>query len=183
MFVAAYGTEKDRSIGYTRAALLTLTSASPLTRKIISSLVFSSLPLPFNSLVRRFPRPARSTMAVEGQTTDTSSGDTVVDQNHEEKSPAAEIPSAALETDTPAQPQDDAVETEDASGAPLDRTVSQAQKMGKKKILVVMAALCVRDPMRDRKWRRANVVGLAFRWRSSWQRWIWCVQCYSSPAV
>lgn len=30
------------------------------------------------------------------------------------------------------------------SGAPLDRTPSQAQRMGKKKIIVVMGALCVR---------------------------------------
>lgn len=30
-----------------------------------------------------------------------------------------------------------------ATGAPLDRTQSQAQKLGKKKILIIMPALCV----------------------------------------
>lgn len=80
-------------------------------------------------------------MAVEDQSHDASSGDTAVDQNHEEKPPVEAPP--APEADKPAQPEGDAVE-KDASGAPLDRTISQ-QKMGKKKIAVVMAALCVRE--------------------------------------
>lgn len=44
---------------------------------------------------------------------------------------------------TAAAPAAQGVE-EKTTGAPLDKTPSQAAKMGKKKIIAVMAALCVR---------------------------------------
>lgn len=91
-------------------------------------------------------------MADGRQNHDTSSGDTVVSQNPEEKCPV-EAPREALEPapeteqDTAAQHdvEDNAIEKK-VSGEPLDRTLSQAQKMGTKKIVVVMIALCVSLP-------------------------------------
>lgn len=87
---------------------------------------------------------------------DSSSGDTVVSQTPE-KSPV-ETPSPAaqeeeldqdheLDISVPAEDpekgdEDDAIKKQ-PSGAPLDRTPSQAAKMGKKKIIVVMTALCL----------------------------------------
>lgn len=89
-------------------------------------------------------------MAGVQQDHDASSGDTVVSQNPSEKA-AAETPLPAQEPEQEMAVQHDAEnKTEDnvvekqPSGAPLDRTPSQAQRMGKKKIAVVMTALCVR---------------------------------------
>ena len=92
---------------------------------------------------------------------DASSADTVVPQDLSEKVPA-ELPTSEPEhgqaqtlasplekaeegngEDAAAQPADDALEKK-ASGMPLDRSPSQAQRMGKKKIIVVMIALSVR---------------------------------------
>lgn len=98
-------------------------------------------------------------MTSEHQNSNASSADTVVSQNHSEKAPV-EIPASEQgheqeevtpqekepeEPDAATQPGDDALEKK-PSGAPLDRTPSQAQRMGKKKITVVMVALCVRPP-------------------------------------
>ncbi|CAI7577802.1 unnamed protein product [Penicillium glandicola] len=47
------------------------------------------------------------------------------------------------QTEVAAQPNDVENATEKTEGAPLDRATSQAAKMGKKKIIVVMAALCL----------------------------------------
>lgn len=92
-------------------------------------------------------------MAVAQQSQDASSADTVVSQVPEEKTPT-EAPAHARESEPEMAGQHDAEEdtevTEDngleqqPSGAPLDKTPSQAAKMGKKKIVVVMGALCVR---------------------------------------
>jgi hypothetical protein len=91
------------------------------------------------------------------QNHDSSSGDTVVSQTASEKSPVQTPSSAAqekelehnqdLDTSVPAEDpekddEDNAIKKQ-ASGAPLDRTPSQAAKMGKKKIIVVMTALCL----------------------------------------
>ncbi|KAJ5797658.1 Efflux pump dotC [Penicillium pulvis] len=82
-----------------------------------------------------------------------STGDTVVshelnekrsleavapEQNHENVEEKAE---AALEPDSPTSI--DAPKENAQSGAPLDRTPSSAQKMGNKKIILVMVALCM----------------------------------------
>ncbi|KAJ5549240.1 Efflux pump dotC [Penicillium frequentans] len=82
-----------------------------------------------------------------------STGDTVVshelnekrsleavapEQNHENVEEKAET---ALEPDSPTSI--DAPKENAQSGAPLDRTPSSAQKMGKKKIILVMVALCM----------------------------------------
>jgi hypothetical protein len=91
------------------------------------------------------------------QNHDSSSGDTVVSQTPSEESPAQTPSSAAqekelehnheLDTSVPAEDpekddEDNAIKKQ-PSGAPLDRTPSQAAKMGKKKIIVVMTALCL----------------------------------------
>jgi hypothetical protein len=85
-------------------------------------------------------------MSLERASHDGSSGDTVVTDQNNDKSPVdAPTPAAAAdapEGDAPAQPTATAQKNE-TEGAPLDRTPSQAAKMGKKKIAVVMAALCV----------------------------------------
>lgn len=90
-------------------------------------------------------------MTDEQENHDTSSGDTVVSRISSEKGPV-EARSPAQETEHEmtdrredgenAEENGGPVETQQ-SGAPLDRTPSQAQRMGKKKIIVVMAALCV----------------------------------------
>lgn len=90
-----------------------------------------------------------------------SSADTVVPRNYSEKA-SVELPTSDLtHRDEHAQeqgvPPEKEQEVEDAvgrsaddelekkpSGPPLDRTPSQAQRMGKKQITVVMVALCVR---------------------------------------
>lgn len=84
-----------------------------------------------------------------------STGDTVVshdlnekrsleavapEQNHENVEEKAET---AAEPDSPTF--NEAPNEKAQSGAPLDRTTSSAQKMGKKKIILVMVALCVRN--------------------------------------
>lgn len=91
---------------------------------------------------------------------DASSGDTVVSQNHSEKArplPAQETEhNMADQRDGEDNRENDGVDNgqengeengdqieKQPSGAPLDRTPSQAQRMGKKKIIVVMGALCV----------------------------------------
>ena len=94
-----------------------------------------------------------------------STGDTVVshelnekrsleavapEQNHENVEEKAET---ALEPDSPTSI--DAPKENAQSGAPLDRTPSSAQKMGKKKIILVMVALCVRNT-RTRVFRAGN---------------------------
>lgn len=100
-------------------------------------------------------------MADAQQDHDASSGDTVVSQSPAQKAPP--LPAQETEHEKPAQREDegngedngkengeengsengDQMETQ-PSGAPLDRTPSQAQRMGMKKIIVVMGALCVR---------------------------------------
>lgn len=94
-----------------------------------------------------------------------STGDTVVshelnekrsleavapEQNHENVEEKAE---AALEPESPTSI--DAPKENAQSGAPLDRTTSSAQKMGNKKIILVMVALCVRIT-RTRVFRAGN---------------------------
>ena len=84
-------------------------------------------------------------MATSQQHHDASSGDTVVAQNHAEKSPA-EVPTPEQEHNTTADttpPADNDGLEKKESGAPLDRAPSQANKMGKKKIILVMTALCL----------------------------------------
>ncbi|KAJ5377362.1 Efflux pump dotC [Penicillium cataractarum] len=91
------------------------------------------------------------------QNHDSASGDTVVSQTSAEKIPV-ETPSPVaqekelehnqeLDTSAPAEDlekddEDNAIKKQ-PSGAPLDRTASQAARMGKKKIIVVMTALCM----------------------------------------
>lgn len=94
-------------------------------------------------------------MAGVQQNYDASSGDTVVSRNPSEKVPAeAPLPGQEADHEMSARREDDIEEVngdqnggqieKQPSGTPLDRTPSQAQRMGKKKIIVVMAALCVR---------------------------------------
>ncbi|KAJ5820163.1 Efflux pump dotC [Penicillium riverlandense] len=92
-------------------------------------------------------------MSVERLSHDGASGDTVVTDQDNEKSPVdaptpapeADAPETdAPEADEPVQPTVEEKAQENATeGAPLDRTPSQAAKMGKKKVAVVMAALCL----------------------------------------
>lgn len=93
------------------------------------------------------------------QNHDSPSGDTVVSQTPSEKSPVQTPSPAAQEKelehdhdhdhDTSVPAEDPARDDEgnaikkQPSGAPLDRTPSQAAKMGKKKIIIVMTALCL----------------------------------------
>lgn len=109
-----------------------------------------------------------------------SSGDTVVSHELNEKSSLeavapgqnhenVEKAEAAVEPDLPTS--NEAPEENAQSGAPLDRAPSSAQKMGKKKIVLVMVALCVRN-IRPRVSRRrfhaypkANLS--SFRWHYS----------------
>ncbi|KAJ5153336.1 Efflux pump dotC [Penicillium canariense] len=93
------------------------------------------------------------------QNHDSSSDATVVSQRSSEKppgetsSPAVQVKQQGQEhdheLDIPVQTEDPEKDNEDnaietpPSGAPLDRAPSQAQKMGKKKIIVVMLALCL----------------------------------------
>lgn len=78
---------------------------------------------------------------------DVSSDDTAVSQSPSEKVPneAPREPEheMAAQRDDEGNPEENEVEKQ-PSGEPLDRTPSQAQKMGKKKIILVMGALCVR---------------------------------------
>jgi hypothetical protein len=84
-------------------------------------------------------------MANERQHQDASSGDTVFDNAEKPLDvPVSERPTEAPVT---SQPDTDAesVEGKSPGGVPLDRTPSQAARMGKKKIIAVMTALCVRS--------------------------------------
>jgi hypothetical protein len=91
-------------------------------------------------------------MASERQHHDASSDDSVFDQVHAEKL-NVDAPASEQLTETPVvmQPDNDAESVQDKSpgGVPLDRTPSQAARMGKKKIIAVMTALCVSILRRD----------------------------------
>ena len=79
----------------------------------------------------------------ERQQPDASSSSTDLEQPNVEKS--IDIPEQ--ETEAADRPNDAENETEKTTeGAPLDHAPSQAAKMGKNKIIVVMTALCVRKP-------------------------------------
>lgn len=84
-------------------------------------------------------------MASEHQPQDASSSDTVFNQTHAEK-PLDALASEPTEAPVAPQPDNDAgsVDEKTPGGVPLDRTPSQAARMGKKKIIAVMTALCVR---------------------------------------
>lgn len=91
------------------------------------------------------------------QNHDSASGDTVVSQTSAEKIPVETPPPAAQEkelehnqeldtsvaAEDPEKADEDNAIKKQPSGAPLDRTASQAARMGKKKIIVVMTALCM----------------------------------------
>lgn len=110
-------------------------------------------------------------MAGVHQGHDVSSDDTVVSQSPSEKVPD-EAPSPAQEPeheisvqrDDESNPEENEVKKQ-PSGEPLDRTPSQAQKMGKKKIILVMGALCVRtllaSVMHRRLVRKRKIADLA----------------------
>lgn len=91
----------------------------------------------------------------ERQQPDASSSNTEIDHPHEEK--RLETPEQEAEAD---QPNDAENATEKSTeGAPLDHAPSQAAKMGKHKIIVVMTALCVRKPRAGKAFgedRKAN---------------------------
>ncbi|OQD76796.1 hypothetical protein PENDEC_c003G04673 [Penicillium decumbens] len=86
-------------------------------------------------------------MAYSHNDRDTSSTDTVAPQLHgtkshvEESAPVQE--SVKKEQDAEVHADEDAALEKKSSGTALDRTPSQAAKMGKKKIIVVMIALCL----------------------------------------
>lgn len=87
---------------------------------------------------------------------DASSSSTEIDHPHEEK--RLDAPNQEPEAE---QPHDAENATEKSTeGAPLDHAPSQAAKMGKNKIIVVMTALCVRNLRRAGKafgeYRKAN---------------------------
>lgn len=76
---------------------------------------------------------------------DAASSNTDIDQPHVEKP----LDTPEQENVAADQPNDAENMTEKTTeGAPLDRAPSQAAKMGKNKIIVVMTALCVRKPPR-----------------------------------
>ena len=88
-------------------------------------------------------------MSVEQRNLESSSGDSVAKQIPEEKGSEPGSPQDKSDRDAPLESnelehrlENNAVEKEE-SGSPLDRAPSQAAKMGKKKIAVVMTALCV----------------------------------------
>lgn len=81
-------------------------------------------------------------MMSERQQPDASSSNTEIDQPHTEKSP--DTPDQV--TEVAGQHNDENLTEKTTEGAPLDHAPSQAAKMGKKKIIVVMMALCVRNP-------------------------------------
>lgn len=90
-------------------------------------------------------------MSVERQHHESSSSDSVAAQIPSEKNAAEVEPSSPQDQHdvTPTQEENDtenAIEKKE-SGSPLDRTPSQAAKMGRKKIAVVMTALCVCTPL------------------------------------
>ncbi|KAJ5555126.1 Major facilitator superfamily domain general substrate transporter [Penicillium sp. DV-2018c] len=75
---------------------------------------------------------------------DASSGDTAFDQTHEKH--VVDTPTLEQQTEAPVAAQtENEVDnvTEKPDGSPLDRAPSQAAKMGKKKIVIVMVALCL----------------------------------------
>lgn len=73
---------------------------------------------------------------------DASSADTAFEPAHPEKAPVDAPEQSPTETPSPPDDAENAME-KTATGPPLDRTPSQAAKMGKKKIVIVMTALCV----------------------------------------
>ncbi|KAJ5572997.1 Efflux pump dotC [Penicillium hetheringtonii] len=89
-------------------------------------------------------------MSVEQRNLESSSGDSVAKQIPEEKGSEPGSPQDKSDRDAPLESnelehrleENNAVEKEE-SGSPLDRAPSQAAKMGKKKIAVVMTALCL----------------------------------------
>lgn len=93
------------------------------------------------------------------QSHDVSSDDTAVSQSPEKvpnEAPPEPEHEMAAQRDDEGNPENE-VEKQ-PSGEPLDRTPSQAQRMGKKKIILVMGALCVRllVSLRSRKRKIAN---------------------------
>lgn len=85
-------------------------------------------------------------MSDERQHHESSSSDSVAAQIPSEKPPVEQSSSPQDQQDvTPTSEENDTenVIEKKESGSPLDRTPSQAAKMGKKKIAVVMTALCV----------------------------------------
>lgn len=92
-------------------------------------------------------------MSVERQHHESSISDSVAAQIPSEKN-AADIEPSSPQDEHDVTPTPEENDTENAiekkeseSGSPLDRTPSQAAKMGKKKIAVVMTALCVCTPL------------------------------------
>ncbi|KAJ6027201.1 uncharacterized protein N7446_004199 [Penicillium canescens] len=73
---------------------------------------------------------------------DASSADTAFELAHPEKAPVDAPEQSPTETPSPPDDAENAME-KTATGQPLDRTPSQAAKMGKKKIVIVMTALCL----------------------------------------
>lgn len=91
-------------------------------------------------------------MSVEQKNLESSSGDSVAEHIPGGKGLESVSPQDKSDRDAPmpndgveprADGEDVAEKEEEESGSPLDRTPSQAAKMGKKKIAVVMTALCV----------------------------------------
>lgn len=112
-------------------------------------------------------------MKTERQQPDALSSSTDSDQPNVEK--PLDIPEQ--ETEVPDQPNNAENVTEKATnGAPLDQVPSQAAKMGKNKIIVVMTALCVRNlPMRECSGStESNLVSYS-SWLYSWRLWTWYV--------
>jgi hypothetical protein len=73
---------------------------------------------------------------------DASSADTAFEPAHPENAPVDAPEQSSTETPSPPDDAENAME-KTATGPPLDLTPSQAAKMGKKKIIIVMTALCV----------------------------------------
>lgn len=78
----------------------------------------------------------------ERQQPDASSSNTEIDHPHEGK--RLDAPEQEAEADQPNEAEN--ATEKSTEGAPLDHAPSQAAKMGKNKIIVVMTALCVRTP-------------------------------------
>ncbi|KAJ5766886.1 uncharacterized protein N7511_004502 [Penicillium nucicola] len=76
------------------------------------------------------------------QPQDASSVDTDFEKTHPEKTPVDAFEQGPAETPSPPDDAENTME-KTTTGPALDRTPSQAAKMGKKKIIVVMTALCL----------------------------------------
>ena len=113
-------------------------------------------------------------MTSERQQPDAASSNTEIDHANVEK--PLDTPEQENEA---AQPSDaENVPEQPTEGAPLDQAPSQAAKMSKNKIIVVMTALCVRK-LSDargagREVQKANLMSHC-SWRYSWRLWIWYV--------